>query len=227
MVDIEIRDYLLQTEEYYKEDSKKNAIVIHHTAGGSNPIWTIDGWERDQTQSGGALKVATAFVIGRASSSGGTAEYDGKIYRAFDERYFAHHLGTKLANNWGLNKNSVAIEVCNYGGLRKTRDGKFINYVNREVRPEHVIDLGFEWRGFRFYENYTDVQLEALGLLIRWIAEKFDINVSKSNKIGVSWFALNQDAMNGTPGLWTHCNYRSDKTDMYPHPKLIQLINSL
>ena len=218
-------DHLLSAEEYYHEVVKKDVIVIHHTAGGSNPINTIEGWEADTASDGSALKVATSFVIGRTSSSISNTEFDGKVYRAFDEKFWAHHLGTKLANNRVLNAKSIAIEICNYGWLIKTRQGTFLNYVNREVKPEHVFDLGYEWKGYRYWENYTPGQIEALRLLLLDLGNRFGIDLKRT--IDAGWFALNKDAMNGKGGIWTHVNYRSDKFDCYPHPGLIQMLNNL
>ena len=41
------------------------------------------------------------------------------------------------------------------------------------------------------------------------------------------WFDLKFDALNGVPGLWTHCNVREDKIDCYPQPELIDMLNTL
>lgn len=224
-MEMNIQDHLLSSEEYYHETVKKDVIVLHHTAGGSNPVNTIDGWEADKASDGSPLKVATAFVIGRTSSSVSNAEFDGKIYRAFDEKFWAHHLGTKLANNRILNSKSIAIEVCNYGGLVKTKTGKFLNYVNREIDPKHVFDLGYVWKGYQYWENYTEGQISALKELLIYLGDKYGISIKRT--IDAGWFSLNKDAMAGKPGIWTHVNFRSDKMDMYPHPGLIAMINSL
>ena len=222
---LNIIDYKLQDDEYYKEVTKKDTIYLHHTAGGSNPINTIDGWERDASKSGGVLKVATAFVIGRASSSTGDATYDGKIYRAFDERYWAHHLGLKRSNNTELNSKSIGIEICNYGPLTKTTDGRFLNYVNREVNAADVYTLKFPYKGFVHYERYTNAQLASLKLLLQDLAVKYNINIRR--QIDFNWFNIQNDALEGKPGIWTHTNVRSDKFDLSPQPELIEMINSL
>ena len=223
---MEIKDHIIGPEEYYNEIVKKNVIVLHHTAGGSNPINTIDGWDADHASDGSPLKVGTSFVIVRTSSGVSNAEFDGKIYRAFDEKFWCHHLGTKLANNRALNKQSIAIEICNYGGLTKSvKTGKYLSYVNREIDPAHVCDLGYVWRGYRYWEDYTVGQIAALKELMIYLGDKYGINIKRT--VDASWFSLNKDAMDGKPGVWTHVNFRSDKTDCYPHPGLIQMLNSL
>lgn len=40
-------------------------------------------------------------------------------------------------------------------------------------------------------------------------------------------FSLNQVALNGGPGLWSHSNVRMDLLDVTPQPRLIELIKSL
>jgi hypothetical protein len=226
-------DHLLTDGEYYHEVYEKDTLYIHHTAGSNRPDWTIDGWERDRTKSGLRLKVATAWVIGgidRGSSRDAT--YDGTIYRAFDDKYWAHHLGLKEANNQLLNQKSVAIEVCNYGPLTKTRDGIFLTYVNSQVPADMVIDLGKPFRGFQYYQQYTTKQLISLKENMLDIAnrhKKIDLKAGLHQFInqGVSAFEMNAAALRGVPGVYSHSNARSDKFDMYPHPQLIELIKNL
>jgi len=38
---------------------------------------------------------------------------------------------------------------------------------------------------------------------------------------------VNEDALNGEPGVWTHVSYRSDKSDCHPQPELIDVLKSL
>lgn len=45
--------------------------------------------------------------------------------------------------------------------------------------------------------------------------------------VGQDPFDLNNEALNGFPGVWTHVNVRSDKFDCSPQPELIAMIKSL
>lgn len=222
---LQIADHLLSDDEYYKEIFKKDIIVIHHTAGSSNPINSIDGWESDKSSDGGILKVGTAYVMGRSSSSSADTQFDGKIYRAFDPKYWCHHLGTKLANNKNLNQRSIGIEICNYGPLKRTKDGRYLNYVNREVRADQVVALPTLWKGYTYFEKYTAGQIAALKTLLVELGNTFNIDIK--TQVTADWFQLNSIAMNGTSGLWTHVHYREDKTDCFPQAELIDMINSL
>ncbi len=224
--------HLLTTDEYYHEIFEKDTLYIHHTAGSHRPDWTIDGWERDRTKSGVRLKVATSYVIGGIDRATRTTDFDGKVYNAFPDNMWAHHLGLKTANNELLNKKSIGIEVCNYGPLTKTRDSKYINYVNSEVPEDMVIDLGKSFRGFQYYQKYTSNQLISLKALMVDIAnrhKKIDLKAGLHQFVNMNenMFDFNASAAKGTPGVWSHSNVRTDKFDMFPHPQLIELLKNI
>jgi hypothetical protein len=223
---------ILSDGEYYKKVVEKNTIYFHHTAGSHRPDWTIDGWERDRTKSGARLAVGTAYVIGGIDRATKNNDYDGIIYQAFDDKYWAYHLGIKAINNDILNAQSIGIEICNYGPLTKTNDGIYLTYVNSAVPADMVIDLGNKYRGFQYYQKYTDRQLIALRELTLNICQRHTAIDPKKGILqflnsGASAFEVNQAAQKGVSGIWSHSNVRADKYDVYPHPQLIELLKSL
>jgi hypothetical protein len=231
---MKIVDHILPIGEYYADIRKKDSVYIHHTAGGHRPDWTIDGWKHDRAKTGDKLAVATAYVIGGISTTNLDNAYDGVVYRAFDEKYWAHHLGLKQQNNRTINQRSIAIEICNYGPLILNAEGKFINYVKKEVPPSMVVTLDEPFRGYKYYHRYTDKQLEALAKLLKEISLRNNIDIKKgmAELLTVPYrlsyaFDMQDDALKGAPGLWTHSNVRKDKTDCSPQPGLIRLIQSL
>jgi hypothetical protein len=228
---MEIVKKILNDGEYYKKVVEKNTIYYHHTAGSHRPDWTIDGWDRDRTKTGARLAVGTAYVIGGIDRATGNTNFDGKIYQAFDEKYWAYHLGVSL-NNDMVNSQSIGIEICNYGPLTKTADGSFINYVNSEVPVNMVVDLGTNFRGFRFWQAYTPAQIQSLKWLTLDICTRHPkinpkIGLAQFLNSGTGAFELNQAAQKGVPGLWSHSNIRKDKFDIYPHPQLIEMVKTL
>jgi hypothetical protein len=42
-----------------------------------------------------------------------------------------------------------------------------------------VIDLGKNWRGYRYYQRYTEKQIESVKYLICKLSEEFDIDIKK------------------------------------------------
>lgn len=280
---MEIKKLHLPEDEYFPSETEKKSIVLHHTAGSHRPDWVVSAWDRDKTKGGKSLKVATHFVVGGKSTRDGNDEWDGKIVESFDLKYWAHHLGTRNNNNILLNQQSIGIEICNYGPLTKSQNGEFFTYVNSKVPEEDVIDLGKNWRGFRYYHNYTDKQIESVKFLIEKCAEIYKIDPCKGiNELYEpylervkDWSVLEQQkflnskgylGMNGKPlsedgmigrntnyalrlytdakrekwkpfdyqplaneggeGVWSHTNFRKDKFDVYPHPKLIEMLRS-
>jgi hypothetical protein len=278
-----IKNYLPE-DEYFPEITDKKSIVLHHTAGSHRPDWVISSWDRDKTKGGKSLRVATHYVVGGKSTRDGNTDWDGVIVEAFDLKNWAHHLGTKNSNNSLLNKQSIGIEICNYGPLTKSQNGQFFTYVNSLVPEEDVIDLGRNFRGYRYYHNYTDKQIESIKYIIYSLSEKYSIDVCKGinelfedfdtsissmsvieqqkflnskGYLGMNSKPLAEDgivgrntnyalrlytdakrkkwgpfeyqalANEGGEGIWSHTNFRKDKSDVYPHPKLIEMLKSL
>src|SRR5436190_1280888 len=92
-------DHFLQIGEYYKEIADKTVLFLHHTAGSHRPDYVIDAWDTDdqpdKTGKKSPRSVATAYVVGGLSTRDPKdISWDGQIYRVFDDKFWAHHLGT-------------------------------------------------------------------------------------------------------------------------------------
>lgn len=207
---------IMPAAQYNTSKTAKTTIILHHTAGGHNPNAVVDFWESD------ADKIGTHYVIGGKSTRNGDTSMDGTIVQALPEDAWIYHLGVK-GSNGRYDKSSIGIEICNYGGLN-FKNGKFITYVASEVPPQDVVDLGFVWRGYRYWHKYTDAQLSALKWLIQDIAGRNKINVKRTWDVK----SFDTDILKLTNfGLTTHVNYRKDKNDCSPQPNLINILNSL
>ena len=230
---LQITDKILEKGEYVEEKTTKNTIYLHATAGSHRADWTIDAWNKDRTGDKSRLRVATSFVLGGLDKKGTNKDgMDGKLYRAFNEDYWAHHLGLKTTNNTLLNKQSIGIEICNYGPITKSKDGAFLTYVNSQVDPSQVCDLGYKYRGYQYYHKYTPKQIEVLRELLIHLSGKYSIDLKQGllsviDKPNGGGFEVNQDALSGKPGVWSHTNVRKDKFDVFPQPELITMLKSL
>jgi len=223
------REYL-DKDEYVRDYGKIEPLgfFIHHTAGWDNPYKTIRNWNNDSRG-----RVGTQYVIGGTNVEGKEAKYDGVVVECFPNNYLGWHLGK--VGKFAISKMSGGVELNNFGYLTKKGD-KFYTYVNTEVKPEFVCDLGYNFRGKRYWHAYSDKQIESLRLLIlhlRKIYPEMDLDngLPKLLKDGVSGhnaFEFNEDAYYARQfGLWTHTNVRKDKFDCFPQPELVEMLKAV
>jgi len=222
------RQYL-DKDEYVRDYGKIEPLgfFLHHTAGWDNPYNTVSQWNKDKRG-----RVATQYCIGGSNVKGKT-KHDGVVVECFPNNYLGWHLGK--VGSFKISKLSGGVELNNFGYLKKKGD-KYYTYVNTEVKPEYVCDLGYKFRGHQYWHAYTDKQIESLRLLIlhlRDIYPKMDLvnGLPKLLKEGVhpkDAFEFNTDAYNAKQfGLWTHTNVRKDKFDCFPQPELVDMLKQL
>jgi len=227
----------LPAGEYLVGPTKKEWLFLHHTAGWHDPFNTIVQWGKDTRG-----PVATEFVIGGQSIKGEEFKADGVIVQAFPRSGYAWHLGT--GNNI-MHRNSIGIEVCNFGQLTKggyTKDGKWIalksnsfyTYVGVEAASEQVVKLSKAFRGYEFWHKYSDKQIESLKKNILFIGERDGIDIRKGLpeliKLAGAQKAFdtcNEDMCKTTKGLWNHTNVQKGKVDMFPQTELVDMLVSL
>lgn len=195
----------LPADQYYAQEFPKKQIYIHHTVSSGDASNVIHGWQFSPE------KVATAFII----------DGTGKIYQTFSSKYWAYHLGLHTANNLKLNQESIGIEICNWGQLVLNADGFYRNYYNGVVKKEEVVEL--QYKNFKYWHKYNDQQLLSLKELLVYLCDKY--NIPKTHYDAM--FEVNQGALNGIPGIWTHTSVRSDKYDCSNQPNLIATLKSL
>lgn len=208
-----IKQVRLKESQYFAEESAKTQIYLHHTAGNGNAEAVSRYWN------GTSDRVATAFVVGQ----------DGLIVQCFSSKHWAWHLGISKAEFKGqgakyknLDKASVGIEVCNWGYL-KEKDGKFYNYVNARVPESMVTTLDEPFKGYKHWYKYTDAQIESTRQLLVYLCDTYNIPREYRAQI----FSLDKEAFKGTPGIYTHNSVRKDKSDIYPCPRMIQMLENL
>lgn len=193
----------LPETQYYPETHPKKQIVLHHTVSGPSAKNVMAGWAKTPA------RIGTAFII----------DGIGIIHQCFSSSHWAHHLGTKHKNNTTLNQQSIGIEICSWGGLIK-KGYKFYSTTGTEIPIDEVIDYGNDWRGFRYFQKYKPEQLESLKLLVLYLCERYNIPPNFNMDI----WEINQKALVGMRGIYTHVSYRKDKSDCHPEPSLSLLL---
>lgn len=197
----------LNGDQYYPQEFVKNNIFLHHTAGYSAKD-AIDWWNQTPDH------VGTPFIIDR----------DGTIFQCFDEKKWIYSLGVKGATN--TEKHGIPIEIVSLGFLFKEGE-KYYAYPNypskigkSEVKESDVLTLDF--KGYQYWQKYTDKQVESIISLVRWLVEEYSIPVQEDV---TNFFEYNvKVATQNIPGIWSHTTVRKDKWDIFPQPNLIEAI---
>jgi len=202
---------------YMNEVTPKSQIYLHHTAGNDNAEAVYQWWARTNE------KVATCVVI----------DSKGLIVQGFHSSKWAYHLGleVKTFNNQGLkyqplDRISIGVEICNWGYLTPVGKGKnlkYMNYAGLEVAKKDVVKLDKPFKGQLYYHNYTDEQIEATKELLLLWNDRYKIPLTYNEDI----WDICQRALLGQPGVYTHNCVRRDKSDIYPHPKMIEMLKSI
>lgn len=191
---------------YFRNIHPKKQIVLHHSASADSAHNMYNWWRND-----GVTHVATP--IGITDS--------GEIVRGYEEIFWAHHIGMRNQYNLQRNLEAVAVEIMNWGYLSEA-NGKFYNYVGGEVPKDRVIELNY--RGNKYYETYTEAEIESLRKWILVMAMRFNIPLTYSHE---DMWNVSNNAIMGVPGIYSHNSYLSGKTDISPQPKMIEMLKSL
>jgi N-acetyl-anhydromuramyl-L-alanine amidase AmpD len=202
----------LKETQYYQEEFPKKQIVIHHTVSNGNAKNVIAWWGKTPA------RIGVAFVIDR----------EGIIHQCFSSKHWAHHLGIKSAKNKQLNQQSIGIELCAWGSLKRSdvKSGivaQFTSSTGTIVPTNEVIELEKPFRGSKYYQKYTDKQLKTLQILLNYLCETYKI----PNSYNSDMWDYSRSAMNGSPGIWTHVSYRKDKSDCFPQVELVEVLKGL
>ncbi len=211
--DLNLIQERLSPGQFIAEEHPKSQVYLHHTAGGGDARSVSKFWNSNYS------KIATAFVIGER----------GEMVQCFSSKHWAWHLGVGSeifkANKLpflDLNKTSIGIEVCNWGML-KEKNGKFYNYVNRVVPSSMVTELDTPFKGHKFWFKYTDEQIESTRKLVTYLCETYDIPMNYRSEI----WDIDLNALKNVPGIYTHNSVRKDKSDIYPCPRMIEMLKNL
>lgn len=218
IVKAELVNQQLPAYQYMTTVTRKDSVCLHHTASGRGSDGDFTHWLNTPQ------RIATCVIV----------DYKGVIHQCFSSSYWAHHLGIKqkvfdrfgLPNiNQMLNVRTIGIEIDAWGGL-KEKDGKFYAYPNdwtHEVPKERVVELAEPYRGYKYYERYTDEQIETVRQLLLYWHERYGIDLS------YNWdmWEVSHRALRGEKGIWTHNSYRPDKSDCFPQKELVQMLKEL
>lgn len=206
--------------QYYNETQNKRQIVLHHTV--SDPesvIGDINSWLSDKE------RIATYGII----------SLDGTLNKCFPSDRWANHLGVKSSflkakgfedyktRNKLLSQQSIAIELDAWGGLTKDEEGQILNAYGRPINYKLDI-VECQWRGFGYFQRYSDSQINTLKELLEILMKAWKI---PNRGLVDGNFDVRMDALSGESGIYSHTNFREDKSDLYPDQRIINMLKSL
>jgi N-acetyl-anhydromuramyl-L-alanine amidase AmpD len=174
----------LPLHKYYQEKHKKELLVLHHTAG-TTVGGAVNHWKAH------ASNIGCAYIINR----------NGTIHGIFPADCWAHHIG---AGNRGDEQRSIGIELVNVGPL-VLRGSQFYWWPNNftTLYSGSYFNITTQqklWRGYEYWELYTDEQYDSLNKLIRYLCHLHDIPFRADTNRGIC----------------SHAGLRQDKTDVSP-----------
>lgn len=203
--------------QYFREQTNKKQIILHHTVSGQGVDGDIAWWRQT------VERIGTAVIVG----------WDGKIYQCFSTKYWSHHIGSKAANNKALNMASIGIEIDAWGGLVEVSGMWYPakwdadlkkNIPNTNVKPIRNVQIyPDKFKGFYGFEKYTDAQIEAVRKLLVYWGERYAIPLNYNDDM----WNVSPEALSGKPGVWSHTSFRSDKSDIHPQKEIIEMLKSL
>ena len=211
---------------YYPQETKKTQLYLHHTAG--NPAGDKSGASSTirGTWAVYGAPIGTHYII----QGSGFTEY------VFDEKYWSNHLGVDA-----LHPKSLSVEIAAYGFVTLNGKGQYINDYNSVVPTNQVTAAVNKYlkpapyRGYKFFQKYTDAQITALeNLIVKWktahpgIIWEYDFDEmfppSKDETVTGVGRTLSANALAGVPGVYSHCSVRTDKVDIFPQANLISML---
>lgn len=193
----------LNKDQYYPASYPKKRIILHHTAGGSAQS-SIDWWNSTPDH------VATAFIIDR----------DGKVYQNFDPKYWAYALG--LTGGSSIEQTSIQIEICSWGPVQWDESKKnFVAVASPKTIVPHEEVFACPYRGNKFYQCYTQAQIDACVTLMGKLVDDFKIPVQEHLE---GFWTLSNTPLKVGSGIYSHTTFRKDKSDIFPQPSFLQAI---
>lgn len=211
------RTVTFPSNQYYKQATNKDQIVLHHTvSNGADERGDIATWL--QTTS----RVATSMIITE----------DGIIHECFDPKYWAHALGLKrsylkskgfedyLHRNKTLNQGAIQIEIDSLGPVNSQGWSKA---YGKRLTTKDIVEYTNSYRGYKYFERYSDKALESLYYLLKDLSKVYEIPTDYDNGM----WDVSKSALEGKSGIWSHTSFRSDKSDCHPQKELIEVLNAL
>ena len=194
------------TSYYYNARTVKKSICLHFTVGYIKSDTTSLSTKDNH--------VSVSYVVDRS----------GRIYEMFPDTEWSYHLGSgAVGGNGAMSKQSIGIEISNYGPLKLSGETLVDAYKNEYCKvSETEFYYKHSYRGYDYYASMTDVQIDAVVALVKYLGRKH--NIPMNFKSDDSPFASDAEAL-AFKGVFYHTNVRKDKFDWPFTPSLKAIIS--
>ncbi len=200
--------YYYTTTTKTKTKTKKQSICLHFTVGyiksDTTALTTKDNY------------VSVSYVVDRC----------GRIYELFPDTMWSYHLGSgTVGGNGAMSKQTIGIEISNYGPLKSSGDNLLIDIYNKEYCKKSETEYYYaqNFRGYEYFASMTDVQVNAVAALVKYLGRKHDIPMNF--KPDDALFASDAEAL-AFEGVFYHTNVRKDKFDWPFGPPIKAIISA-
>lgn len=162
--------YPMALKTYVPNSTVKTNIVLHSSFSRTKHTFTSD--QKDETclmKNWNIMldKYAGHYVVCR----------NGTVYSCVEEDFWTYHAGVDRRYS-DINKKSISIFLTNERYLEK-ENNKF--YAFGFVKPYNMYTgKVFEksYKGFKYWADYDQAQIQSLALLVKQIAERHDMDLS-------------------------------------------------
>lgn len=187
---IDNEKYLLDEKNYHPTEFEKRQIVLANTF--SEKDKHIVGW---RNRMNGEYKKTSPFTIFR----------NGEIFKHFDSTKYSDFLGNK-----SIDKKVIVILLENQGWLEKDLiENSYFNWVGNIYKRRNSV-YEKRWRGFNYWDSYTDKQIKSTVELVRHLC---DIHNIPKNCVGHNTYI---DGVEYFEGVVYRSNYYKESTDLNP-----------
>lgn len=197
MAEIQVQD-LTEFKPVGNNKTKKQILLTHTSRTIRDYITGL------KHRRNGGYKKLPHYVISR----------EGEILQVIPPTTYSQYLETA-----SLNKRTIIISLENLGWLKKNPlQGGYINWIGN-IYKDKVYER--KWRGYFFWQPYTDQQMESLTQLIVKLCE--DFNIPKT-AIGHN---VKIDKVENFSGIATYSNYFKERTDLSPAFNFEKLVKNI
>jgi N-acetyl-anhydromuramyl-L-alanine amidase AmpD len=189
-MDIDVEKFKLSEKNFYTTKFEKRQIILGNSFSEKNNH--IKGWVKRMS---GEYKKTATFTIDRR----------GNVYQHFDPNNYSDFVNEK-----SVDKKSISIILENQGWLQKDLiNDKYIDWVgNIYNRKAKVIEK--RWRGYTYWDSYTDKQLNTCVELINYLCDEYNI---PKNCVGHNTYI---EGIEYFEGIVYRSNYLKENTDLSP-----------